>query len=92
MKAPVGRAEEDLAEHSCTRLVVEGKAPVGRPRKTWQNNHVLGWWWRGRRLSGGTRKFCHLAEHSCTRLVVKGKAPVGRPRKTWQNIHVLGWW
>ena len=22
---------------ACTRLVVEGKAPVGRPRKTWQN-------------------------------------------------------
>ena len=45
--------EEDLAEHSCTRLVVEGKAPVGRPRKTCQDTHVLGWWWRGRRLSAG---------------------------------------
>ena len=22
---------------ACSRLVVEGKAPVGRPRKTWQN-------------------------------------------------------
>ena len=22
---------------ACTRLVMEGKAPVGRPRKTWQN-------------------------------------------------------
>ena len=22
---------------ACTRLVVEGTAPVGRPRKTWQN-------------------------------------------------------
>ena len=54
------QAEEDLAEHSvcrhvraCTGLVVEGKAPVDRPRKTCQNTHVLGWWWRGRRLSPG---------------------------------------
>ena len=38
---------------TCTRLVVEGKAPVVRPRKTWQNTHVLGWWWRGRLLSSG---------------------------------------
>ena len=46
-------AGEDRAEHSCTRLVVEGKAPVVRPGKTWQNTHVLGWWWRGRPLLAG---------------------------------------
>ena len=25
---------------TCTRMVVEGKASVGRPRKTWQNTLV----------------------------------------------------
>ena len=30
---------KDVADYvkACTRLVVEGKAPVGRPRKTWEN-------------------------------------------------------
>ena len=30
--------DADCVEVIYTRSVVEGKAPVGRPRKTWQNN------------------------------------------------------
>ena len=26
---------------ACARLMVEGTAPVGRPKKTWQNQNVL---------------------------------------------------
>ena len=27
----------DYVKHTCTRLVMEGITPVGRPWKTWQN-------------------------------------------------------
>ena len=70
--------------------MVEGKAPVGRPRNTWQNTLSV-----DMRLSAGRgtpdRTLClstcacqqteeHLTEHSVCRHV-----PVSRPRNTWQN-------
>ena len=35
--------QKDDADYvkACTRLVVKGKAPVGRPMKTWQNTMCL---------------------------------------------------
>ena len=34
---PVERKDDADYVKACTRLVVEGTAPVGRPRKTWRN-------------------------------------------------------
>ena len=31
-----GKDDTDCVK-TCTRLIVEGTAPVGKPRKTWQN-------------------------------------------------------
>ena len=31
------RKDDAVIEKACTRLVMEGTAPVDRPRKTWQN-------------------------------------------------------
>ena len=30
--------DADCVKKACTKLVVEGKATVGIPKKTWQNN------------------------------------------------------
>ena len=43
---------------------------MSRPRNTWWNTHVLGWWWREGTCEQAEE---HLAEHSCTRLVVEGR-------------------
>ena len=32
-----GKDDASCGVKVCTRLVVEGKAPFGRPRKSWQN-------------------------------------------------------
>ena len=34
------KADGDYAK-ACTRLLVEGKTPVVRPRKTWQNMRLM---------------------------------------------------
>ena len=41
----------------CVRLVVEGTAPVSRPKKTLLLKEcVLDWWWRGWLPSAGQRR------------------------------------
>ena len=77
-----------------SKLVVEGTALVGRPKKTWQfqvgcggdsscwqakeDRAVPSWWWRGQLLLAGQRR------PGRSKLVVEGTALVGRPKKTWQ--------
>ena len=77
-----------------SKLVVEGTALVGRPKKTWhfqvgcggdsscwqakEDLAVQSWLWRGQLLSAGRRR------PGSSKLVVEGTALVGRPNKTWQ--------
>ena len=76
---------------------MEGKAPVSRPRKTWQRKDaaddvkactrlvVEGKAPVSRPRKTWQRKDAADDVKACTRLVVEGKMSVGRLRKTWQN-------
>ena len=84
-----------------SKLVVEGTALVGRPKKTWQfqvgcgedsscwqakeDLAVPSWLWRGQLLLTGQRR------PGSSKLVVEGTALVDRPKKTWLFQFGCGW-
>ena len=77
-----------------SKLVAQGTALVGRPKKTWQfqvgcggdsscwqakeDLAVPSWLWRGQLLLTGRRR------PGSSKLVVEGTVLVDRPKKTWQ--------
>ena len=91
---PFSLSTKDMTFQSSCKLVVEGTALVGRPKKAWQfqvggggDNScwqaeeylaVPSWLWRGQLLLAGRRR------PGSSKLVVEGTAHVGRPKKTWQ--------